>query len=80
MIMVVDCDRFSLVEEAHREQKRRQLGLSAEALDSELKGCLGAPTGVCKKTRHQSQSRGINEKHYQHCCKLLYKISIQSNC
>lgn len=49
---------------SHKTRRAKdRLTQSAEALDSELKGCLGAPTGVCKKTCHQSQSQGINQKH-----------------
>lgn len=48
---------------SHKTRRAKdRLTQSAEALDSELKGCLGAPTGVCKKTCHQSQSQGINQK------------------
>lgn len=49
---------------SHKTRRAKdRLTQSAEALDSELKGCLGAPTGVCKKTCHQSQSQAINQKH-----------------
>lgn len=51
---------------SHKTRRAKdRLTQSAEALDSELKGRLGAPTRVCKKTRCQSQRPSITGRQWK---------------
>lgn len=51
---------------SHKTRRAKdRLTQSAEALDSELKGCLGAPTRVCKRTLCQSQGPGTAGQHWK---------------